>query len=161
MPASQLQRRYLAVLAAAAALAGLPACGGGGSPVDPQQFRIEANQVCRDVEQQINRIQSTRPRTADQAEKQAAAIVDVSKQALGDLHRIDAPEDLKPTWDRYLAAREKAIGFIEQSRDAAARNDANAYARGKLRLAQDQPTRRALALRLGLNRCSRPSLPKQ
>jgi hypothetical protein len=154
-----LRRRALAAAVGAAALAALPACGGGMSSADPQQFRSEANQVCRDAEQQLDRIQRARPRTADQAEKQASAIVDVSRQALDDLHQIDAPDDLKPTWDRYLTEREKAIGFIEQSRDAAADNDASAYARGKLRLARDQPTRRALALRLGLDRCSRPSLP--
>lgn len=153
-------RRLLPAVAAVAAAAALTSCGGGGSSADPQQFRSEANQVCRDAEQQLDRIQNTRPRTADQAEKQAAAIVDVSKQALDDLHQVDAPDDLKPTWDSYLAERKKAIGFIEQSRDAAADNDANAYARGKIRLARDQPARRALALKLGLDRCSRPSVQK-
>jgi hypothetical protein len=151
----------LAALATAAAIVALASCGGGGDgSISAKQFQTEANQVCKDVEQQLNRIQSTVPRTADQAEKQAAAVVDVSQQALGNLRQIDPPENLKDTYDKYLQARERAIGFVENSRDAAASNNANAYARAKTRLAEGQPSRRELALQLGLRRCSRPSLPK-
>jgi hypothetical protein len=161
MRRSNASRRALAGLAVAAALALLSSCGGGSSSASPQDFRAEANRICRDAEQQLDRIQKTMPKTADQAEKQAAAIVDISNQALDDMRQIEAPEDLKPTWERYLSEREKAIGFIEQSRDAAAKNDANGYARGKVKLAAGQPTRRALALQLGLDRCSRPSVPQR
>jgi hypothetical protein len=151
--------RILAGVACAAAIAALGACGGGGDSVSPQQFKAEANKVCREVEDHLDRIQKTMPTSADQAEKQAAAIVDVSDQALGNLRRIDPPEDLKPTYERYLGAREKAIGFIEDARDAAADNDSNAYVRAKRRLAAAQPMRRQLALLLDLNACSRPSVP--
>jgi hypothetical protein len=158
MSTTDLRSRLLAILIAAAAILLLGSCGGDSSS-SPKQFQTEANQVCKDAEQQLDRIQRTAPRTADQAEKQAAALVDVSKQALDNLHQIEPPDDLKPAYDRYLSAREKAVGFIEDARDAAADNDAGAYARAKRRLAADQPSRRQLALRVGLHLCSRPSLP--
>lgn len=147
----------LAVTAAIAALAG---CGGGSS-VSPEEFQSQANKVCRDIERQLDRIQETAPVTADQAEEQAQAAVDVSGQALDNLRQIDPPEDLRSNYDRYLEEREQAIGFIEDAREAAADNDSDAYVRAKRRLAAGQPTRRQLALELDLSACSRPSLPSR
>jgi hypothetical protein len=66
---------------------------------------------------------------------------------------------LKAAYQRYLTAREKAVGLITDARDAAGNNDATAYAQAKTRLAAGQPYRRQLALALGLGVCSRPSVP--
>jgi hypothetical protein len=146
---------------AAVMAAGLLASCGDGDSATPDQFRADANKVCRDLERNLDRIQGRLPQTADQAEEQASAIVDVSQQALDNLRKIDAPEELSEAYDRYLTARERAIGFVEDSRDAAADNDADAYARGKGRLAAGQPERRKEALALGLDACSRPSVPSR
>ena len=160
---AQPARRPLgAALAAAAATAALAACGSGGaSTVSTAGYQAEANRVCRDAEQQLNRIQSVLPRTADQAEKQAAALVNVSQQVLDDLHQIQPPNQLKAAYGRYLRSRERAVGYIEDARDAADRNDASAYDRAKRRLAAQQPLRRELALRAELRDCSRPTLPNR
>jgi TolA-binding protein len=158
MRTPHLTRRLLAGLAGAAAVAALVSCGDSSS-TSPEEFQSQANRVCRDVEQQLDRVQGTVPKTADQAEEQAAALVDVSQQALDNLRQIHPPDDRKASYERYLRARETGIGFIEQARDAAAHNDAAAYARAKSRLAAGQPVRRQLALQIGLRRCSRPSVP--
>ncbi len=154
-----VRRAPALVLASLLAAQLIIACGGGDSAT-PEQFRADANKVCRDLERQLDRIQRRVPSTADQAEKQASAVVDVSQQALDNLRKIDVPGDLGDPYKRYLDAREKAIGFAEDSRDAAADNDADSYARGKHRLAAGQPARRQQALNLGLSACSRPSVPK-
>ena len=146
-------------LVVVSATALLSACGGGDSAT-PEQFRADANKVCSDLERNLDRIQRRLPQTADQAEEQAGAIVDISQQALDNLRKIDAPDELSDAYDHYLSARERAIGFAEDSRDAAADNDADGYARGKRRLAAGQPERRREALRLGLTACSRPSVPR-
>ena len=153
-------RTSVAALATVVAAAVLASCGGGDS-VTADQFRADANKVCSDLERNLDRIQRRLPQTADQAEEQASAIVDVSQQALGNLRKIDAPEELSDGYDRYLEARERAIGFAEDSRDAAADNDADGYVRGKRRLAAGQPERRREALQLGLGACSRPSVPSR
>jgi hypothetical protein len=158
-------RRATLIRTAASGLACLGLCGslaacGGGDSATPEQFRADANKVCKDLEGNLNRIQRNVPGTADQAERQASAIVDVSQQALDNLRKIDVPDDLDDAYKGYLDAREKAIGFAEDSRDAAADNDADAYVRGKRRLAAGQPARRQMALQLGLGACSRPSLPR-
>jgi hypothetical protein len=158
MRSPPLTTGLLAGLAGAATVVALVSCGDGSS-VSTEEFKGQASRVCRDVEQQLDRIQATDPVTADQAEMQAEAVTDVSEQALDNLRKIEPPEDLRATYDRYLDEREKAIGFIEDARDAAGDNDSDAYVQAKRRLAEGQPTRRGLALQLDLSACSRPSLP--
>ena len=151
--------RLAAGVACAAAIAALASCGGSGnSGLSSQEFQSEANQVCRDSQQQFDRIQRIQPHTADQTEKQAAALADVSRQALDNLHQIEPPAELKANYSHYLAAREKDLGFIEDGRDAAANKDINAYVRATHRAAAQAPLRRQLALQLGLRFCSRPSV---
>jgi hypothetical protein len=157
MQIPRLTPRLLAALACAAAIVALVSCGGDSA--SPQQFHAEGNRVCRDFERQLDRIQATTPPTANQAEKQAEAIIDLSEQALDNLRKVDPPSDLEPAFQRYLDSREQAIGFVEDARDAAGDNDSNAYVRAKRRLAAEQPTRRQLALQIGLSACSRPSVP--
>ena len=140
-------------------LSAAAACG-GDSDASVEEYRDQANDVCRDVERQLDEIQRTLPATAEQAEKQAEAVIDVSEQALDNLRQVDAPEEVQGTYDRYLSEREAAIEFIEQARDAAADKDSGAYEQAKRRLAAGQPTRRQLALKAGLSACSRPSVPE-
>jgi hypothetical protein len=136
----------------------LGSCGGSSSSTPPAQFQSEANQVCKDAQQQFDRILRATPRTADQAEKQAGALVDVSQQALDNLHQIDPPDQVKSAYNRYLDSREQAIGYINDAKDAASNNDGTAYAKAKRQTATTQPRRRQLALAAGLKSCSLPSV---
>ena len=159
MRSLDLNRRLAAGAAALAAATVLASCGGGGGSVSAADFQTEANQVCRDAQQQFDRIVRTTPGTADQAEKQAVALSDVSSQALDDLHRIKPPDQVKTAYARYLDSRQKAIGYIDDARAAAADNNGNAYARAKRQVAATQPARRQLPLAAGLHACSVPSVP--
>jgi hypothetical protein len=152
------RRGILAGLATTAALAILTSCGGGGASTPPAQFQSEANQVCKDAQQQFDRILKTTPRTADQAEKQAAALVDVSQQALDNLRQIDPPDQVKDAYDKYLDSREQAIGYIDDAKDAAGDQDGDKYVKAKRQTATTQPRRRQLALAAGLKSCSLPSV---
>jgi hypothetical protein len=158
MRSLDLNRRLAAGAAVVGATVVLVSCGGGGGSTSSADFQSEANQVCRDAQQQFDRIVRTTPRTADQAEKQAAALSDVSNQALDDLRRIKPPDEVKAAYGRYLESRQKAIGYIDDARDAAADNNGNAYARSKRRVAATQPARRQLALAAGLHACSVPTV---
>ncbi len=152
------RRGILAGFAAVAAILLVASCGGGGSSTPPDQFQSEANQVCKDAQQQFDRILKTTPRTADQAEKQAAALVDVSQQALDNLRQIDPPSQIKDAYNRYLDAREQAIGYIDDAKNAAADHDGTAYVKAKRQTATTQPRRRQLALAAGLKSCTLPSV---
>jgi hypothetical protein len=158
MRSLDLNPRLAAGVAVIGAALLLVSCGGGGASASSADFQSQANQVCHDAQQQFDRIVRTNPRTADQAEKQAAALVDVSNQALDDLHRIKPPDQVKTAYARYLDSRQKAIGYIDDARAAAADNNGNAYARAKRQVAATQPTRRQLALAAGLHACSVPTV---
>ena len=157
MRALDSTRRLAAGLAGLAAIIALASCGGDGSAT-LEEFTAQANQVCRDTQQQFEQIQRRPPKTAQQAEKQAGALVDVSQQAVDNLRTLEAPDELETVYGRYLRAREKTLGYIEDGRDAAARNDPQAYAEAKRKAAAGQATRLQLARRLGLRSCSRPSV---
>ena len=150
---------FILLCAATAALAasGLAACGGGSSSPSGG-FAAKADAVCRQTLQQFERIQTTPPKTASQAEKQAAALVDVSERALGDLHDLTPPASVQAAYDRYLAAREQALKYLKDGEAAAANRDAGAYAKAKRQAAAQQATRLQLARDAGLKGCSRPAV---
>ena len=123
-----------------------------------EDFAKSADRICRENQREFAEIQRTPPKTADQAEKQAEALIDVSQQALEELSELSPPEESAAAFDRYLEAREKAVGYLEDGRDAAAANDPKAYAAAKRKTAAQQASRLTLARRLGLQDCSRPSV---
>jgi hypothetical protein len=160
MPAEPMPRRTTLILlwtAIALAAPALGACGGGSSSPS-SAFEAKAGSVCRQTLQQFERIQTTPPKTASQAEKQAAALVDVSEKALADLRDLTPPASIKSAYDRYLAAREQALSYLKDGQTAAANRDANAYAKAKRQAATQQATRLQLARKAGLNECSRPAV---
>jgi hypothetical protein len=144
-----------AALLAAAAL--ISACGGSSS-VSGEDFVSQGDRVCRQNLQQFDHIQRKPPRTATQAKVQADALIQVAQDALDELRDLTPPEDAQAAYDRYLAAREDALGFLEDGRDAAAANDPKAYAAAKRKAAAEQASRLQLARAVGLTACSRPSV---
>src|SRR3954449_3235099 len=135
-------------------------CGGGGdtTSLSQQGFVARANEICRQAQQEFDQIQRTPVSTPEAAERQVDALIGVSQQALDDLRGIEPPADLLSRYQRYLAARERALGFLEDGRDAAGDRNAEAYLRAKRRVSAEQGTRLQLARAVGLSACSRPSI---
>jgi hypothetical protein len=148
------------LLAMGLALGLFAGCGGGeeGTTVDVADFARDADAVCRQSQEEFNRIQRTGTSTPDQAERQVRALIDVSEQALENLQGLSPPEQLRAGVDRYLAARERAIGLLEQAREAAAASDFPAYLEAKRRVSGQLGERLRLARVLGLRDCSRPAI---
>jgi hypothetical protein len=132
--------------------------GCGGDSGSAAGFVTEANRICAQTQREFARIQRRPPRSAEQAVGQAEALADVSSKALDELRSLEPPGDSSQTYDRYLKARETALGYIEDGRDAAADKDVEAYARAKRRAAESQATRLQLARGAGLRRCSTPGV---
>jgi hypothetical protein len=144
----------LVVLGAAAGFG----CGGGGetTSLSSPDFVARGNEVCRQAQSEFDQIQHTAASTPEAAESQVDALIGVSTQALDDLRQIAPPAELQPRYEQYLAAREQALGFLEDGRDAAGDRDAPAYLRAKRRVSAEQGTRLELARGLGLDACGRP-----
>jgi len=136
-------------------------CGGGGgetTSLSRSDFVARADEVCRQTQREFNQIQKTPASTPEAAERQVDALIDVSEQALDDLRSIGPPQELEAGYESYLAARERAVGFLQDGRDAAADRNAEAYVRAKRRVSAEQGTRLALARDVGLSDCSKPSI---
>ena len=146
----------LAVLLCAAAALG---CGAGGdvTSLSRSDFVARANEACSQAQRDFDEIQRTPASTPGAAERQVDALVGVSERVLDDLRSIEPPAELQERYARYLAARERALGFLEDGRDAAADRNAQAYVRAKRRVSAEQGTRSALARDVGLSDCSKPS----
>ena len=148
--------RWFLVIAACAAIAG---CGGGDqTEVSRSAFVARADDICRQTERQFEKVQRTATSTPGQAERQVGALIDVSRQALSSLQELEPPAPLRAPYERYLAARERALGFLEDGRDAAAARDAPAYLAAKRKVSSELATRLQFAREVGLEDCSRPSL---
>jgi protein-tyrosine-phosphatase len=144
----------LIVLSAAAGFG----CGGGGetTSLSGSAFVTRTDEICRQAQAEFDQIQRTTASTPEAAESQVDALIGVSSQALDDLRQITPPAELQPRYVQYLAARERALGFLEDGRDAAGDRDAPAYLRAKRRASAEQETRLQLARGLGLDACGRP-----
>jgi hypothetical protein len=144
----------------AAACATLAGCGGDGqeAALARSEFLTRDDGVCRQAQRQFDRAQRTAPATPEQIERQLEALIDVSRQALNELEALGPPPSLRQGYERYLAARDRALGLLEDGRDAVAARDAVAYLAAKRKVSSDLATRLELAREVGLKACSRPSL---
>jgi hypothetical protein len=135
-------------------------CGGSKdvTSLSREDFVSRADEVCMEAQRGFDRVQRSPAGTPQAAERQVEALIDVSRQALDELRAIAPPPELESDYELYLAARERALGFLEDGREAAADRDAQAYVRAKRRVAAEQGTRLQLAEAVGLADCSRPSI---
>ena len=134
-------------------------CGcGGDSELSRDDFVAEADRVCEQTSGEFARVQRVPPTSAKQAEKQVQALIDVERGALEELRNLEPPAGLRSRYERYLESRDRALGFLEDGREAASNNDPQAYNAAKREAAAEQAERLQLARRVGLRRCSRPSL---
>jgi hypothetical protein len=145
----------VAVCVVAAALVG--GCG-GDSELSREDFVAKADRVCEQTSGEFARVQRVPPTSAKQAEKQVQALIDVERGALEELRNLEPPAGLRSRYERYLESRDRALRFLEDGREAASNNDPQAYNAAKREAAAEQAQRLQLARRVGLRRCSRPSL---
>lgn len=145
------------IVIAAALVVGYLVLRGDGN-LSSDEFTAEADRICSESQNEFDDVQRTPPRTADQAEKQADALISISEDALSKLRDLQPPAELDSSYDRYLAEREKVLAYLEDGREAAAANDPKGYAAAKRNAAAQQATRLQLARSLGLRKCSRPSV---
>jgi hypothetical protein len=133
-------------------------CGAGGgetTSLSGSDFVDRANEICRQARAEFDQIQRTAASTPEAAQDQVDALIGISEQALEDLRQIEPPAEQLSNYQEYLAARERALGFLEDGREAAGDRDARAYLRAKRRASAEQAARLELARQLGLDACGR------
>ncbi len=132
-------------------------CGGGSQPLSREELITKGDALCREAAQRFAEIQAQRPATANEAADQTDELIDVSKDEVDGLRELDPPDDLKPSLERYIAAREAVIEVFERGRDAAENQDARAYGAAQKQVGSGEAERYRLARAVGFTECSGPS----
>ena len=151
---SRVQRPAFAmiVLAAAALTTG---CGDDTEPVSVEELISRGDGICAEGRKRFDQVQSQAPANAAAAADQTDELVGIAADELNELRSIRPPDELRESYDRYLAARGRALELLEQGRDAAADKDAEAYGKAQAKAAAEQPERLKLARAVGFKQCSK------
>jgi hypothetical protein len=148
-------RSTLISLLVCAAAGGLAACGDDSSEqLSAEELVSQADEICRTGVERFGEIQSKPPGNAVEAENQTSELVDVASEELNDLRELRPPDELKDSYDAYLASRGRALDQLERGRDAAADRDTDAYVAAQAKVTADQANRLKLAQAVGLQDCS-------
>ncbi len=151
--------RWLAApLASSVFAVAIAGCGGGGSTqVSAQELVQKADAICGQELRSFGRIQAHPPPNASVAADQTDELIDVTQTANSQLHDLEPPEQLQAAYDRYLAARDRAVAQMKRGKDAAQDQDSDGYGAAQAAVARDASQRRKLARALGLKSCSTAS----
>jgi hypothetical protein len=143
-----------ASLLAAAALAG---CGPfADDEPDEEDFAQRGDEICLAAQERVAELQRDLPRTPSESARFTKELLGIFEDELAQLEALEPPTDRRGAFERYLRARVRAIGYIEDGLEAAQGGNALAYADAQARVADEQVERAKLAKQSGLNECSRP-----
>jgi hypothetical protein len=144
-------------LAAAGAVAALAACGGGdgngGATPSPQEFRQQADAICKRYEQKLDALGT--PTSIDDLAEFVDSAVPIIEAGNKELAGLTPPEEFADEWARVLKLQAKNLQTTRELHDAIhASDEAKAQdLMGRLGSTGEESDR--LATEMGLQECGR------
>jgi hypothetical protein len=139
-------------LVATLATTALAGCGGGGSEsLSADEFRQQADAVCKEFEQKLDDLGT--PSSADELGSfvdKAIPIIEDGNDALADL---EPPEELAADWNRALELQNENLGVARDLQDAIHDNDLAKAQELVTKLDETDAESTALARKIGLEEC--------
>ena len=86
--------------------------GGEDGTSGEGDFAARGDEICRDAQERVAAVQRDLPTSRQESVRFAESLIDIFVQEVGELQALDPPEDERKAFDRYLDAREEAIGFL-------------------------------------------------
>jgi hypothetical protein len=126
------------------------ACGGGGG-VSTADFIDELEDICRDIERDLDRLDE--PDSYETLEALAGEARDIIEDGLDAMSELEVPEDLQRDVDDFLELVEENSDVIRDLGRAAGDQDDAAIAEANDRLAIVREDRNEVAEDLGADRC--------
>jgi hypothetical protein len=153
-------------LLTAAALAGCGPFGGdggagGAEPASEEELTRSGDEICRAAQEQVAEVQRDPPTNRAESVRFARELIAIFEDEVAQLAALEPPEERRADLDRYLDAREEAIGLLAEGRAAAKQNDAEGYANAQAEVAAGQVERAQLARQVGFSECSATPLATQ
>jgi hypothetical protein len=152
MPRERLIGSGIALAAAALAVAG---CGDGPHDVTAEELVSEGDQICRLGQERFTEIQEDAPANSSEAAEQTDLLIEESEDELNALRDLEPPDELLEPYNRYLEARGRALEFLRRGRDAAEKQDSQAYIEAQDEVAKGAKERQTLAQAVGFQVCSK------
>jgi hypothetical protein len=116
-------RSGLVILACAAALI-LAACGGGsggGQSLTADEFRQQADAICKEYEDKLNELGS--PSSLDDLGNFIDKAVPIIEEGNNKLQDLEAPDEVSADWDRALELQDKNLQVARDLQEAIHDND--------------------------------------
>ncbi len=148
-------RSGIAIVAGAAALF-LAACGGGGGggggqSLSAEEFRQQADAICKQYEDKLNELDS--PSSLDDLADFVDKAVPIIEEGNNKLAELEAPDDLSGDWDRAMELQDENLQVTRDLQKAIHDNDTARVQElvSKLDATDAESTR--LARKVGLASC--------
>jgi hypothetical protein len=153
--------RVLGVAAAGGAALILVACRGGGNSAErtvealtADQFRRQADAICRKYEDKLNALGS--PSSMEELQDFVASAVPLIEQGNDELHGLMPPNELRADWETAMTLEDRSVETMHDLEDAVQSNDLSAFQRITKSLDENQAESERLAKKLGLHDCGKP-----
>jgi len=155
--------RLLGVAPAALAVLFLAACLGGGSNAGGttetqagDQFRRQADAVCRKYEDRLAAL--GRPKALEDLEGFVAKAVPLIEEGNDELHALTPPAELEADWDAAMEIEDDNLERLRDLQDAVRSDDLTELESITRALEANQAESERLAERLGLHDCGKPAV---
>jgi hypothetical protein len=153
--------RVLGLAAGSFAALVLAACGGGGNSagetteaLTADQFRRQADAICRKYEDKLNELGS--PSSMEELEDFAASALPLIEQGNDELHDLRPPGEQRADWDAAMKLQDQSVETMHDLEDAVRSNDLPALQTITKALDDNQAESERLAQKLGLHDCGKP-----
>jgi len=120
------------------------------------EFLAQGDEVCKQAHDEFLEAQGPSPRTAEDAEAQVEALIEIAEEEREAILDLGVPASLAQDVDNYLVKREQGIETLQDGLAAARDDDPIAYEEAQAELASQQAKRQEMAQELGFNKCSEP-----
>jgi hypothetical protein len=154
--------RILGLAAAGCAALVLAACGGGGGgsagetaeALTADQFRRQADAICRKYEDRLNELGS--PSSMEELQDFVASALPLIEQGNDELHDLTPPDELQAEWNEAMKLQDQSVETMHDLKDAVQSNDLSALQTITKSLDANQAESERLAQKLGLHNCGEP-----
>jgi hypothetical protein len=149
--------RVLGIAASATTLLLLAACGGGGGgqSLSAEEFRQQADAICKDYEGRINDLGS--PNSLDELPAFVDKVIPIIEEGNGKLADLQPPDELAEDWDRAMELQNENLDVAHDLQDAIHDKDTARVQEDLTKLNATDQQSNEIARKIGLEDCGQSS----
>jgi hypothetical protein len=149
--------RILGIAASATVLVLLAACGGGGGgqSLSADEFRQQADAICKDYEGKIKDLGS--PNSLDELPAFVDKVIPIIEEGNGKLADLQPPDELAEDWDRAMELQNENLDVAHDLQDAIHDQDTARVQEDLTKLNATDQQSNEIARKIGLEDCGQSS----